>query len=293
MEMIIREIKAKTILSSSKVYDYTLNPYRGCEHGCRYCYAMFMRRFTGHKERWGEFVDVKINAPELLRAEIKKKKTARVWISGVCDPYQPVERRYRLTRRCLEILIEHNWPVTIQTKSPLVLRDLDILIKAKNLEVGFTITTADENIRKIFEPRAPSINKRIDALRILHLKGIRTFAMIAPILPGADGLVELLKGKIDYAIIDRLNYHYADWVYRKYNLLWAKEDRFFIDMAARLKRGFEKNEIECEVVKDQDLHSDYDRIGTTKNLSIFGDPAIFGASDGARTHNPWSHSPVL
>ncbi len=248
MEMIIREIKAKTILSKSGVHDYSLNPYVGCEHGCRYCYAMYMRRFTGHTERWGEFVDVKINAPELLEAEIKKKKTGTVWLSGVCDPYQPVERRYRLTRRCLEILIEHNWPVSIQTKSPLVLRDIDILVRAKNLEAGFTVTTADENIRRIFEPYAPSINKRIDALRILHLKGIRTFAMIAPMLPGAEGLVDLLRGKIDYAILDRLNYHYADWVYRRYNLLWAKEDRFFIDMAARLKRGFEKFGIECQVV---------------------------------------------
>lgn len=248
MEMIIREIKAKTILSKSGVHDYSLNPYVGCEHGCRYCYAMYMRRFTGHTERWGEFVDVKINAPELLEAEIKRKKTGTVWLSGVCDPYQPVERRYRLTRRCLEILIEHNWPVTIQTKSPLVLRDINILIRAKNLEVGFTVTTADENIRRIFEPYAPSINKRIEALGMLHSKGVRTFAMIAPMLPGAEGLVELLKGKIDYAILDRLNYHYADRVYRRYNLLWAKEDRFFIDMAAKLKIGFEKIGIECQVL---------------------------------------------
>lgn len=248
MEMIIREIKAKTILSKSGVHDYSLNPYVGCEHGCRYCYAMYMRRFTGHTERWGEFVDVKINAPELLEAEIKRKKTGTVWLSGVCDPYQPVERRYRLTRRCLEILIEHNWPVTIQTKSPLVLRDIDILIRAKNLEVGFTVTTADENIRRIFEPYAPSINKRIEALGMLYSKGVRTFAMIAPMLPGAEGLVDLLKGKIDYAILDRLNYHYADRVYRRYNLLWAKEDRFFIDMAAKLKIGFEKIGIECQVL---------------------------------------------
>lgn len=156
--MIIREIKSKTILSKSGVHDYSLNPYRGCEHGCRYCYAIYMRRFTGHRERWGEFVDVKINAPELLKAEIKKKKIGTVWISGVCDPYQSVERRYRLTRRCLEILIEHDWPVTIQTKSPLILRDIDILIGAKGLEVGFTITTADEKIKMIFEPHAP-LNK--------------------------------------------------------------------------------------------------------------------------------------
>ncbi|MCX7794667.1 MAG: radical SAM protein [Thermodesulfovibrionales bacterium] len=246
--MIIREIKARTILTRSLVYDYSLNPYVGCQHECRYCYAMFMRRFTGHSERWGDFVDVKINAPELLSSEIKKK--GRVWISGVCDPYQPVERKYRLTRRCLEILIDNNWPVTIQTKSPLVLRDRDVLVRSDNIEVGFTITTADERIRRIFEPHAPPVDKRIEALRILHSGGIKTFAMIAPILPGAEGLVDLLYGKVDYIILDRLNYHYADWVYRKYKLLWAKEDRFFICMIKKLKKEFEKRGIECLIVSD-------------------------------------------
>jgi DNA repair photolyase len=92
--MKIREIKAKNILSKSQVYDYALNPYVGCQHACVYCYARFMKRFTGHKERWGEFVDVKINAPELLAFEVRKKKVGRVWISGVCDPYQPLEKSY-------------------------------------------------------------------------------------------------------------------------------------------------------------------------------------------------------
>jgi DNA repair photolyase len=149
--MKIKEILAKNILSKSKVYDYTLNPYIGCEHGCSYCYARFMKRFTGHKEDWGEFVDVKINAPELLDKEIKKKKTGRVWISGICDPYQPIEEKYELTRKFLEILLKHDWPVTIQTKSPLILRDIGLLKKLRKIEVCFTIATADEKIRKIFE----------------------------------------------------------------------------------------------------------------------------------------------
>jgi DNA repair photolyase len=88
--MIVKEIQAKAILSVSKVYDYVINPYTGCQHGCTYCYARFMKRFTGHKEPWGEFVDVKINASDLLQVEIKRKKRGSVWISGVCDPYQPL-----------------------------------------------------------------------------------------------------------------------------------------------------------------------------------------------------------
>jgi DNA repair photolyase len=133
--MIIKEISAKSILSKSKVTAYTINPYIGCEHGCTYCYARFMKRFTGHKEAWGEFVDAKINAPILLESEIKKKKVGKVWISGMCDPYQPLEKKYELTRKCLEILLKHQWPVTIQTKSNLVLRDIELFKKFKDIEV--------------------------------------------------------------------------------------------------------------------------------------------------------------
>ena len=99
--MQIKEIHAKSILSPSKVYDYVINPYVGCQHACSYCYARFMKRFTGHKEPWGEFVDVKINAPDLLSKEIKRKKVGSVWVSGVCDPYQPLEKKYALTRRMI------------------------------------------------------------------------------------------------------------------------------------------------------------------------------------------------
>ncbi|MEW6676264.1 MAG: radical SAM protein [Nitrospirota bacterium] len=155
--MKIKEILAKSILSKSKVFDYTLNPYIGCGHGCSYCYARFIKRFTGNKERWGEFVNVKINAPELLDREIKRKKVGRVWISGISDPYQPIEKRYGLTRKCLKILIDYDWPITIQTRSPLVLWDLELLKKSKKIEVCFTITTSDERIREIFESNAPSI----------------------------------------------------------------------------------------------------------------------------------------
>jgi DNA repair photolyase len=191
-----------------------------------------MKRVTGHKEPWGEFVDVKVNAAELLRKEITKKKRAEVWVSGVCDPYQPLEEKYRLTRQCLEILAQNSWPVIIQTRSPLVLRDIDIIKGARDFEVGLSVTTADDAIRKLFEPNAPPIEDRIAALDTLHRAGIRTYAMIAPVLPGAEGLAELLKGKIDYVIIDRMNYHYADWVYRKYGL----EDKLSDDYFSRVRK---------------------------------------------------------
>jgi DNA repair photolyase len=241
--MIVKEICAKTILSKSKVLDYTINPYIGCEHGCTYCYARFMKRFTRHEERWGEFVDVKVNAPSLLQREIKRKRAGRVWISGICDPYQPLEKKYELTRGCLEILSRHGWPVTIQTKSPLLLRDIELFEGFIDVEVTVTIATADENIRQIFEPKAPSIRERIEALEKLHSKGIKTSAMIAPLLPKAAGLANELRGKIDSVLIDRMNYHYADWVYRKHKLEHAMTENFFTQKKIELANAFRKEGI--------------------------------------------------
>ena len=246
--MIVKEIQAKAILSVSKVYDYVINPYTGCQHACTYCYARFMKRFTGHKEPWGDFVDVKINASDLLQVEIKRKKRGRVWISGVCDPYQPLEVKYKLSRRCLEILKQHNWPVVIQTRSPLILRDIDILKEARDFEVGFTVTTMDDGIRKLFESSAPPIKDRLNALDVLHRAGIRTYAMIAPMLPGAESLAEALGGKVDYIIVDRMNYNHADWVYRKYGLDSKLTDNFFYRTGRELASACRGLGIECRVV---------------------------------------------
>ena len=246
--MIVKEIQAKTILSVSKIHYYVINPYIGCQHACSYCYARFMKRFTGHKEPWGEFVDVKTNASDLLRQEIVKKKVGEIWVSGVCDPYQPIEAKYSLTRKCLEILARNNWPVIVQTRSPLVLRDIDIIKEAHNFQVGLTITTADDSIRKLFEAYAPPIPERIMALDKLHQAGIKTYAMIAPILPGAEGLVELLKGKVDYLLIDRMNYNYADGIYRKYGMEDKLTDNYFYRTAKELSSDCVESGIECQVL---------------------------------------------
>lgn len=238
--MIVREIYVKSILSKSKVLDYVVNPYIGCEHGCTYCYARYVKRFTGHTEPWGEFVDVKINAPTLLQWETRHKKVGRVWVSGLCDPYQPLERQYSLTRRCLEILVKRNWPITIQTKSTLVLRDIDLLRGHGNVEVVLTITTANEEIKRIFEPKAPSIRERLDTLERLHSAGVKTCVMIAPILPGAEGLIEKIVGKVDHVLVDKMNYHYADWVYKRHGLEYAMTDEYFqrkkVEIAKLLER---------------------------------------------------------
>jgi DNA repair photolyase len=244
----INEIISKTILSASRIYDYVINPYVGCGHGCHYCYARFIKRFSRHTEPWGKFVDVRINAADLLQVEIKKKKRGRVWVSGLCDPYQPLEEHYRLTRKCLEILFRNQWPVTIQTRSPLVLRDIDVFKGAADVEVGLTITTADDSIRKLFEPDAPAIKDRVHALDELHRAGNSTYAMIAPVLPGAERLPELLEGKIDAVIIDRMNYHYSDWIYRKYGIEDKLSDDFFKQTGDDLELKFKKMHIGCSRV---------------------------------------------
>ncbi len=243
--MKIREIRSKTILSPSQIYDYTINPYVGCQHACSYCYARFMKRFTGHGESWGDFVDVKVNAPDLLGPEIRKKMKGNVWISGVCDPYQPLEAQYKLTRQCLEILAQHDWPVIIQTRSSLVLRDLDILKQAEAVEVGLSITSADDEIRRLFEPHAPPIAERLRAVDTLHRSGITTYVMIAPILPGAEGLVEVLEGKVDYVMLDRMNYHHADWVYAKHGWRDKNTEDYFKRTGSKIAEEFRRLGIDC------------------------------------------------
>lgn len=247
----VREIQAKSILNRSKIYDYCLNPYTGCQVNCRYCYArLFMRRYSGHKEPWGGFVDVKVNAPELLRKQLLRAKRGTVWISSVCDPYQPLEKKYRLTRRCLEILAKAQFPVNIQTKSALILRDLDILEKFVEIEVGMTITTSDETIARMFEPGASSVKERIEALQRIHKRRIPTFVFVGPLLPGGpDKLVADLEGKVDKILIDRMNYlETIIGLYRRLGLTQAATDRFFQEQAQRVAQEAARRGLACEIL---------------------------------------------
>lgn len=251
MPMKIKEIVAKSILNKSKIFDYCINPYTGCQVNCRYCYArLFMRRYSGHKEPWGEFVDAKINAPEVLKKQLGRAKKGTVWVSSVCDPYQPLEAKYELTRRCLEELTKSRFPVNIQTKSTLVLRDLDVFREIEEIEVGFTIATNDETIAKLFEPGAAPVNKRLEALERIHSSGIKTYAFIGPLLPGnPEKLVADLSGLVNKVFIDRMNYLGSiRGFYRQVGLESATEDEFFHEYKARLTSELKKRKMEFEVV---------------------------------------------
>lgn len=247
----VTEIKAKSILNKSKIFDYCLNPYTGCQINCRYCYArLFMRRYSGHSEAWGEFVDVKVNAAELLKKQLEKAKRGTVWISSVCDPYQPLEAKYLLTRRCLEELAKRKFPVNIQTKSKLVLRDLDLFQEFEEIEVGFTITTDEERVSRIFEPNASTVRERIEALERIHSKGIKTFAFIGPLLPGnPEKLIGLLEGNADRVYIDRMNYMSTiKGFYFRQNLMPATSDAFFREHRERLIHELRKRKMQAEVL---------------------------------------------
>jgi len=250
--MIIKEILAKTAMTKTGIpgADYVINPYVGCGHGCRYCYADFIvRKFKKVSQPWGEFAQVKINAPEVLKEEIKRKKKGMVYLSSICDPYQPIEEKYKLTRRCLEILLEYQFPVSILTKSKLILRDIGLFKKFEDCEVGLTIPTDDEQIRKIFEPKSPSVKDRIGTLDNLHSQGIYTYVFIGPILPqNPEHLASLLLDKVDYVLIDKMNYPYkVARIYKKHGLEYALEPEYFRDVASKLKRIFGKSKIRVTV----------------------------------------------
>ena len=177
-----------------------------------------LSKYTTHRSEWGSFVDVKINAPEICEKQIKKIRPGLVSLSTVTDPYQAAEKKYELTRQILTILAEHRFPISILTKSGLVLRDMDILKKFEKseCEVGFSIATLDEKVHRTFEPHAPSIRDRIKALKTLHDEGIKTWVFIAPILPvlTQQTLFELLselKESADYILVDRLNIKCGNW----------------------------------------------------------------------------------
>jgi DNA repair photolyase len=209
--MRVNEIKVKSILGKSSIGDYCINPYVGCMISCIYCYAdYYTRKFSKHQEEWGSYVDVKINAPEVLLKEIGKKKKGIVYISPLTDAYQPLEAKYKITRKILEILARYDWPVVIQTKSSLVLRDLDVLKKFNNIEVGFTIISLDENKTRKLEKFASPPKERIKALKILKENGIKTFVFIGPIMPFTrveeiEKIVKETKEFSDEFYFDKLN----------------------------------------------------------------------------------------
>jgi DNA repair photolyase len=172
-------------------YTFSLNPYRGCEHGCIYCYARPYHEYLGFSAGldFETKILVKDDAPELLRRELGARnwRAEPIAFSGVTDPYQPVERRLRITRRCLEVLADCRQPVSLITKSGLVARDADVLAELAHesaAHVTITITTLDEALRRSLEPRAASAGVRLASIAALARAGVPVGVMVSPVIPG-------------------------------------------------------------------------------------------------------------
>jgi radical SAM mobile pair protein B len=204
--MIIKEIQTQSVLTKSNlpVSDYSVNPYIGCPHACKYCYASFMKRFTNHAEPWGEFLDVKF-WPEIKNPQ--KYRGKELFFGSVTDPYNPEEETYRRTRSLLEQLQGSGVKLSIQTKSDLVLRDVDLIKSFPDARVGFSINTLDEGFKDDMD-KAVSIERRLAAMRTLHDAGIRTTCFISPIFPGitdVPAIIDRVKDQCNLVWLENLN----------------------------------------------------------------------------------------
>ena len=216
--VVVREVQCKSLLNRGGLDNYSFNCYTGCQNGCVYCYARFMQRFHPHDEPWGRFVDVKVNAPEVLARQLRRLAPGSVFTCSACDGWQPVERHYRLTRRCCQMLLEAGFRLNILTKSELVLQDLDVFAGGK-VCLGVTITTPDETQAKAWEPGASSVTARAKVLETAKSADLETTVMFGPLLPGIsdtpDTLDELFglaaRVQVDRIWTDALNLRPRVW----------------------------------------------------------------------------------
>ena len=205
-DLLIRDVETKNIMTKSNlpVGGYSVNPYVGCTHGCKYCYASFMKRFIGHTEPWGTFLDIK-HWPTIKNP--KKYKDQRVVIGSVTDGYLPQEKQVRNTRRILEQLKSSGAEILICTKSDLVLRDIDLLKEMGKVTVSWSINTLDEKFQADMD-QAASISHRLEAMKQVYEAGIRTVCFISPVFPGItdfEKIFERVKDQCDLVWLENLN----------------------------------------------------------------------------------------
>jgi DNA repair photolyase len=204
--VVVRETVCKTILNQSGLSDYSLNCYTGCTHACVYCYARFMQRFHPHEEPWGAFVDVKVNAVEVLKRQLRRAEPGTVFVSSACDGWQPIEAEWGLTRRCCELLLERGFELHVLTKSTLVLRDMDVFA-GRPVQIGVTLTSLDERLRELWEPGAASVQERLGVIKAAQRAGLQTGVMFGPLLPflsDSQEAVNALLGQAAELAIDRI-----------------------------------------------------------------------------------------
>ncbi len=255
---VVREIEVERALVPEAPGQYYFNPYVGCMIGCPYCYvqerADFSRRLEGlPRLAWGRYVDVKTNAADVLAREVRNQPPGVVRMCPILtDPYQPLERRYRVTRRALEVFLEAGFTPVILTRAARIVEDLDLLRKFPAAAVGLSIPTDDDRVREAFEPGADSIAERTEALRACHAAGLRTFVVIQPMLPMTpDDLVDTLAPLVQVARVDRM--HDAERhrpLYERAGMLPALEPSFFEATGAALREGFVRRGVTLDEMDD-------------------------------------------
>ena len=265
--MFIKEIEVKDIMTKTNlpVSDYAVNPYVGCTHACKYCYASFMKRFTNHPEPWGEFVDIK-NWPEINKPG--KYIGKEVFFCSVTDPYQPLEKKYGRTRALLEQFQNTGISLSISTKSDLILRDLDLIKTFPGAHVSWSINTLDEAFRKEMD-RAVSIERRLAAMKQFYEAEIETTCFISPIFPGITNVIEIIERAKDHCnmvwlenlnlrgdyrkrILDWIHAHYPelDGLYQE---IYTKKKRDYWEELDRKIREYTAKE-GMMYTRDDDLH---------------------------------------
>ena len=258
MDIKINKIKTNSYLTKSMLpaSDYVINPYVGCLHGCKYCYACFMKRFTGHTEDWGTFIDIKECDKQI---NINKLKNKIVFISSVTDCYNPIEKDTLITRKILQELIPAECEVQITTKSSLVLRDIDLLKQLKNVLVAISINTLDEKFKDDMD-NASSIADRINTLKTLHDNGIKTVLFMSPIFPEITDFKQIIERTKDYVdeywfenlnlrgvykpvILNYINKNYPH-LSALYNKIYIKSDKsYWNDLSLNINEYCKNNNI--------------------------------------------------
>lgn len=254
----VREVLVDRVLMPEGGNRYYINPYVGCMFACPFCYvadrADFSRRLEGLPQLpWGRYLDVKINAAEVLRREVATAGPGVVRMSPiVTDPYQPAERRYRITRQILEVLVDSALAPVVLTRAPLIVDDLALLRRFRRALVGFSIPTDADEYRRLFEPDAPPIEERFAALRALHAAGVGTFAVIQPVLPmNPERLVDELAPYVRAVRLDRL--YFGDRiraVYERHGLGAYATDAYASKTIERLTAGFRARGVAVDPLDD-------------------------------------------
>ena len=252
-EITVNDYLTKSNLPSS---DYVINPYVGCPHGCRYCYASFMKRFTGHKEEWGKFIDIKKCDKKI---NLEKVSGKNVFLSSVTDCYNQYEEKYLITRSILEQLVYSNCNLSISTKSKLILRDIDLLKKIINVTVSISINTLNEKFKDDMD-NASSIKDRLETLKKLHENGIYTVLFMSPIFPYITEwkeIIDISKEYVDEYWFENLNLRgcykkeILDYIKENYNEVYSKyldiyvnkNNNYWINLAYEINNYCEESKI--------------------------------------------------